>query len=258
MHPITARGALRALLFATGLLAMTAPAGVVHAGSISWGGERVQGNGQVTKQNRALGHFHALASSVSGDVEVRIGNTESVTVETDDNLQALLETVVENGTLRIRPARKNLSLSSKTMKIIVQARALDRVSVAGSGSVQADNLKAERLQLDVGGSGSLVARQLAAEAVTVALGGSGSLETSGKAERLQVSIGGSGEVHADKLATRDATVSIGGSGEVTVWATQSLAVNLAGSGDIGYYGDPRLSKSVVGSGSVKRLGAAPL
>lgn len=258
MHQLTIRNILRPLLLAAGLMVLAAPASVAHAGLLDgWSGERVQGNGKITTQSRALGHFDALASSVSGDVEVRIGNTESVTVETDDNIQALLETVVENGTLRIRPVRKNISLSTRTMKIIVQARALDRVSVAGSGSVRADNLRGESLKFDIGGSGSLVARQLAAEAVTVSLGGSGSMETSGKAERLQVSIGGSGNVQADKLATRTANVSIGGSGEVTLWATQSLAVNLAGSGDIGYYGDPKVSKSVVGSGTVKRLGAAP-
>lgn len=258
MPHLTIRHILHPLLLATGLLALAAPVGVAHAGLLDgWSSERVQGNGKITTQSRELGHFSALASTVSGNVEVRIGATESVTVETDENLQALLETVVENGTLRIRPVRKNISLSTRTMKIIVQARALDRVSVAGSGSVRADNLRGESLKFDIGGSGSLVARQLAAQAVTVSLGGSGNMETSGKAERLQVSIGGSGNVQADKLATRTANVSIGGSGEVTLWATQSLAVNLAGSGDIGYYGDPQVSKSVVGSGTVKRLGAAP-
>lgn len=250
--------AFRALLMTAGLLALAAPAGVAHAGLMDgWSSERVQGSGKITTQSRELGHFSALASSVSGDVEVRLGNTESVTVETDDNLQALLETVVEKGTLRIRPVRKGLSLSTRTMKIIVQARALDRVSVAGSGAVRADNLRGETLRFDIGGSGSLIARQLAAEAVTVSLGGSGSVETSGKAERVQVSIGGSGDVQAGNLAARTASVSIGGSGEATVWATNTLSVSLAGSGDVGYYGDPKLSKSIVGSGDVKRLGAAP-
>ncbi|KQQ45754.1 hypothetical protein ASF61_18980 [Duganella sp. Leaf126] len=251
-------GALRTIFLTAGLLALSAPAGVAHAGLLDgWSSERIQGSGKIVSQNRAVGHFSALASSVSGDVEVRIGTTEGVTVETDDNIQPLLETVVEQGTLRIRPVRKGLSLSTRTMKIIVQARTLERVSVAGSGAVRADHLRAANLQFDLGGSGSLIARELSADAVTMALGGSGNMETSGKAERVQVSIGGSGDVQAGKLAARKASVSIGGSGEATVWATDALSVSLAGSGDIGYYGDPAISKSVVGSGSVKRLGATP-
>ena len=255
-HP-TLRRIVHTLLLAAGLLALTAPAGVGVAGPLSWiGGERVQGSGKIVKQSRELGHFQGLATNVSGNVEVRLGSTESVTIETDDNLLPLIDTVVENGTLRIRPARKNLSLDTRTMKIVVQARALERVSVAGSGSVEADELRGEHLQFDVGGSGSLTARKLETESVHVKLGGSGNLNLGGKAERLQVSVGGSGNVQAAQLAARSAVVTIGGSGQVTVSAANSLNASVAGSGDIGYYGDPKISKSMAGSGTIKRLGAA--
>jgi hypothetical protein len=258
MTTSTVRNTLRILILATGMLTLATPANLALAGPLSWaGGGRVQGSGKIVKQSREVGHFTAFATSVGGDVEIRQGNTEGVTVETDDNLQALIETVVENGTLRIRPARKNLSLETRTLKIVVMARTLERVAVAGSGAVGADKLSAERMQFDIGGSGELKVRELRAESLAVSLGGSGNLQVGGNVERLQVSIGGSGEVRAGKLAARDASVSIGGSGEATVWASKSLNLNVAGSGDIGYYGDPTLSQHLLGSGSIKRLGAAP-
>ncbi len=254
----TVRNTLRVLILATGMLAVAAPANLALAGPLSWvGGDRVQGNGKIVKQNREVGHFTAFATSVSGNVEIRQGNTEGVIVETDDNLQALVETVVENGTLRIRPAKKNLSLETRNMKIVVMARTLERISVAGSGAVAADKLNVERMQFDIGGSGELNVGELRAESLAVSLGGSGDLKVGGNVERLQISIGGSGEVHAGRLATRDTVVSIGGSGEATVWATKSLNLSVAGSGDIGYYGDPKLSQNIRGSGSIKRLGSAP-
>jgi hypothetical protein len=259
MTQTTVHRILRPLLLAAGLLAIAAPMEAAMAGPLSWlgGGERVQGSGKIVKQNRELGHFTALASSVSGNVEIQLGGTESVTIEADDNIQPLIETVIENGTLRIRPTRRDVSFNTRNMKIVVHARALQRVSVAGSGSIEADNLRGENLQFDIGGSGSLNLRNVASESVAVALGGSGNFKASGNTERLQVSIGGSGEVHAGQLAARDAVVSIGGSGEATVWAKQSLSLSVSGSGDIGYYGDPKLSKSISGSGSIKRLGASP-
>lgn len=230
-----------------------------HAGPLSWlsGAEHVQGNGKIVKQNREVGHFNALSIGVGGDVDIRLGNTEGVTVETDDNIQSAIETVVENGTLRIRPLRNNLKLDTRTMKIVVQARTLDKLSIGGSGNVSADKLRGEHLTIDVGGSGTINIGQLDAESAAIALGGSGSLKAAGNTERLQVSIGGSGRVQAGQLQARDAVVSIGGSGQATVWARKSLVLSVAGSGDINYYGDPQISKSIMGSGSVKRLGGAP-
>jgi len=256
---MTTRRILPSLFLSAGLLAATAPVVTAQAGPLSWlnGGERVQGSGKIVKQNREVGHFNALTVGVSGDVEIRLGNTEGVTVETDDNVQPLIETVVENGTLRIRPAKNSLRIDTRNMKIIVQARTLEKLSIGGSGNVTADRLRGEKLTIDVGGSGSFSVGQMDSESVAIALGGSGSLKAAGHTERLQVSIGGSGRVQVGQLQSRDAVVSIGGSGQATVWAQKSLSLSVAGSGDINYYGDPQISKNIMGSGSIKRLGAAP-
>jgi hypothetical protein len=247
---------LGALLLAAGALAIAAPAAI--AGPLSWiHGDHVQGSGNITRQNRELGHFTALATSVGGSVEVRIGNTESVSIETDDNLMPLVETVIENGTLRIRPVKKDMQLEPHTLKIVLQAKSLERITVGGSGTVDADRLHGQKLVFDVGGSGAISVRNLEAQSVSVSLGGSGNLKASGTTEQLQVSIGGSGKVQAGPLAARDVQISIGGSGQATVSAKQSLNVSVAGSGDIAYYGDPQITKSIVGSGSLKRLGSTP-
>lgn len=255
----TVSRAIRSALLAASVFAVVVPAATVQAGPMNWlrGGDHVQGSGKIVKQSREVGHFTGLALSMAGEVEVRLGNTESVTIETDDNLQALVETVVEKGTLRVRPVKRDLQLDTRNLKIVVQAKSLDRISVGGSGTVDAENLKAEKLQFDVGGSGSINVRGMESEAVSVSLGGSGSLKASGNTERLQISIGGSGKVQTGQLAARDVSVSIGGSGQATVSAKQSLNLSVAGSGDIGYYGDPQISKTIMGSGSVKRLGASP-
>lgn len=251
--------AIRNALLAASALAAIVPAIGVQASPLSWlrGGEHVQGNGKVVKQSREVSHFTGLALAVPGDVELRMGNTESLTIETDENLQELIEAVVENGTLRVRPIKRDLQLNTRNMKVIVQAKTIDRIAVGGSGSVDADNLKAPKLQFDVGGSGSINVHNMESDAVAVSLGGSGSLKAAGSTDRLQVSIGGSGNVQTEKLAARDVSVSIGGSGKAVVWAKQSLNLSVAGSGDIAYYGDPQVSKSIMGSGTVKRIGGNP-
>lgn len=248
------------LLLAACMLACAAPLtySPAQAAAWSWGGETVQGNGNIKRQQRDLGHFTGVSSELSAKVEVRIGNTEGVTIETDDNLLPLIDTVVEDGTLKIKTAKRNINLNTRTMKIIVQAKALDRLSLGGSGSIDSDPLRTRKLQLDLGGSGTINLKGVEADAVSVNLGGSGDIKAAGgSATHLSISIGGSGNVKMGPVRSDTASVTIAGSGDATVWARQTLSLTVAGSGDLNYYGDPRITTSVVGSGSTKRLGAAP-
>ena len=193
-----------------------------------------------------------------GKLELRLGDTESVTIETDDNLLPLVETVVENGTLKIRPSKRNMNLKTKNLRIVVQARQIERLALGGSGSVDADLLRAPRLDIDLGGSGEIKVGKLESEAVAVSLGGSGDFKAGGgNARKLSVSIGGSGTVDMGRVQSDSASISVAGSGEATVWARHELSMTIAGSGDVNYYGDPRVSKSVVGSGDARRVAAAP-
>lgn len=250
---------LRAVALGAALVAAlscaTAP---TYAGEWPWSGEQVQGSGSIKRQQRQVSHFTGLAFEVPGKLELRLGDLDSVTIETDDNLLPLVETVVENGTLKIRPSKRNLKLKTRNLKIVVQARQIERLALGGSGSVDADVLRAPRLDIDLGGSGEINVRSLESESVAVSLGGSGDFKAAGgTARKLSVSIGGSGTVDMGRVQSDSASISVAGSGEATVWARHELSMTIAGSGDVNYYGDPRVSKSVVGSGDARRIAAAP-
>ncbi|QOL49367.1 head GIN domain-containing protein [Massilia litorea] len=249
--------ARRTLLAACIAAGVAASAQVVAAPGF-WGGEQVQGSGRIVKQVRQVGNFSGLSLGLPGHLELRIGNTEGVTIEADDNLLPLVETVVENGTLKIRSTRRNLNLESKSIRIVVQARSIERLSLGGSGSIDADALRGRKLDIDLGGSGSINLKGVESETLAVSLGGSGDLKAgAGTTGKLTVSIGGSGDVDLGRVQARSASVTIAGSGEATVWPRNELSATIAGSGDVNYYGDPQISKTSVGSGGVRRLGAAP-
>jgi hypothetical protein len=243
------------------LLAACIAAGLAATAQVTaspWGGEQVQGSGRIVKQARQVGNFSGLSLGLPGHLELRIGNSESVTIEADDNLLPLVETVVEGGMLRIRPTRRNLDLESKSIRIVVQARSIERLALGGSGSIDADPLRARKLDIDLGGSGSIRLKGVESDALAVALGGSGDLQAArGAVGRLTVSIGGSGDVDLGRVQATSASVTIAGSGEATVWPRNALSATIAGSGDVNYYGDPQVSKSTIGSGGVRRVGAAP-
>ena len=254
-HHVTLRQCM--LAAAIGLCAI--PASQALASPLDWiAGDQIKGNGNVKKQVRELAHFTAVSLSLPANAELRIGNTESISIETDDNLLPLIDTAIENGVLKIRPVKRNTGLQARTLKIVIYAKEIERLSLGGSGSIDADPLRADKLQFDLGGSGEIHLKGLESKSVSVTVGGSGNFTSgAGKAERLSVSIGGSGDVDAGQVQVADASVSVAGSGTAVVWASNALSVKIAGSGDVNYYGDPKLSRSVVGSGGTQRLGAAP-
>lgn len=241
----------RSLLLAALGLSLTLP-----ARAALWG-ERVEGSRKLIRQDRPLGSFHALALGLPAEVELRQGDSEGITLETDDNILPLVETRIEQGTLQVRALRRGLELSPSALRVVVRFRELDDLAIGGAGTVTGSGLKARRLHLAIGGSGRIVLAQLRAEAVEAAIGGSGNVRLTGSAHRIGVSIGGSGDVLAEGLQADSGEVSIGGSGNVQVFVTERLEVAIAGSGRVRYWGDPQVESAVVGTGRLVRVAARP-
>jgi hypothetical protein len=193
--------------------------------------QSVEGSGVIERQERTVKTFHAVDIVGSADVDITIGDTQSVTVEADDNILPLIETLVRNGTLIIRTA-SNTSITPKLpVHVIVAMKSLDAARITGSGNINISDLAAERIQFNLPGSGNISAV--------------------GSAERVTVSLGGSGNILCEDLESKSTIVRLNGSGNITVNASESLDVNVDGSGNVRYRGNPaNVDQSVAGSGSV--------
>jgi len=220
-------------------------------------GKGVEGSGNIQKQDRAISDYTSIDLALPATLELRQGDKEGVQVETDDNLQALVETVVENGHLKIRSAEKNTYPRTKVLNIIVYCKNLDKIAVSGSGKIWTDKLLAKDLQARIGGSGDIQIKSLQAGNLKVAIGGSGNFMAAGSATEFDGTIGGSGDIKVGKLEAKNVKIKIGGSGVALVWARDKLDVSIGGSGDVAYYGDPNISKSIGGSGKLTRKGNMP-
>src|SRR4051812_46557075 len=122
------------------------------AAAAAW--NAVKGNGVTRSQSRNVSGFTGIGLSVPGSLQVRLGPTESVTIEADENILPLIETTVSRGTLQIRTLRDQ-DIDPQVLRIVVQVRQLDSLALAGSGSISGDGLKSASLKVDLGGSGSV-------------------------------------------------------------------------------------------------------
>lgn len=243
--------------YATGAMAVLLALASLPAVAGWFSGKSVEGSGNIQKQDRPMSDYTSIDLALPATLELRQGDKEGVQVETDDNLLALVETVVENGHLKIRNAEKNTYPRTKVLNIIVYCKNLDKIAVSGSGKIWTDKLLAKDLQARIGGSGDIQIKSLQAGNLKVAIGGSGNFMAAGSATEFDGTIGGSGDIKVGKLEAKNVKIKIGGSGVALVWARDKLDVSIGGSGDVAYYGNPNITKSIGGSGKLTRKGNMP-
>ncbi len=239
---------------------LAAAAGVVGVSAQAWEmpfGKHVVGSGQVIQVPRSVSSFKGISLDIPARVEIVQGDSETLRMETDDNIAPLIETVVEKDQLKIRLAQRASNIRPTALRIFVQVRSLEALGISGTGTIVTNALRTPRLSVAISGSGDIGLRDLDTDTLTVSIAGNGDLAAAGRADTVRISIAGSGDVKASKLASKTMKINISGSGDAQVWATESLAVSIAGSGDVGYFGEAAVSQSVAGSGRIKKLGSAP-
>jgi hypothetical protein len=194
---------------------------------------KIEGSGKVISETREVSGFMGIALESTGDITITQGDTESLSIETDDNILPLLTSKVENGVL-VLGAKDNTSVEpSNGIRYTITVKSLERLELSGSGNVQASNLALESLSVDVSGSGNI--------------------ELAGTVNSQTVNLSGSGNYNGCKLQSGGSSVTVSGSGNVTVTATDTLSVDVSGSGDVSYVGNPNVSQNVNGTGDVKQI-----
>lgn len=243
-------------------------------GTYSTPTNHVRGSGKIVTQTVDVKNFDSVSLEGSGDVYIEQGDTESLTVEVDDNILPLLENTVRGHelVLGMKPNRSidpskpivyhltvkdltNINLKGSGNFFISPVRSTDMsVGLFGSGNVRIKGLDADSLSLDLFGSGNITIEEIAGKSVNVDMKGSGDIKLDGTLDAQTISVSGSGNYLAGDLESNSANISIPGSADVTVWVKDTMQVTVNGSGDVSYYGSPKIDQSGAGSGHLKSLG----
>jgi len=215
----------------------------------------VRDAGPSVDRNFAVGAFQRIAVSGPYDVTVKSGGQPGVIAHGGQAVLDETEIVVEDGTLKIVPKKKNgfrwsWGNHDKVRVEVTGAGALDGAAIAGSGGISIDQSVSPKFKGEVAGSGDLAVERLQSDLVELSIAGSGNIRAAGKAGRTQYNIAGSGQLDGAALQATDAEVSIAGSGNVTAHATGTADISIMGSGDVSLTGGAKCSVSKQGSGNV--------
>jgi hypothetical protein len=196
---------------------------------------RVEGSGIVTSETRSLSDIRGISLASVGDVEVVIGDEESIVIEAEDNLIPFITTDVTDGVLTIG-FTEDLSLDlTRSVQFQVTVSRLELAEISGAGTLSIEDPGTDRIELSVPGAGTIW--------------------VSGAVDRLTASISGTGTVDASQLAADHVIVEVSGAGNASVWAMDTLSVTLSGVGDVSYWGNPQVEKIITGVGGLRSLGA---
>ncbi len=130
------------------------------------------------------------------------------------------------------------------------AKSLD-VDLQGSGEVKLGALTTKSAHVQISGSGNVEVAPEDASRVDVVGDGSGDFEASGTTSNLTVTVEGSGDMKLGRLAAGIVNVGIHGSGNAEIDPRDALKVEIDGSGDVILRNEPRkIETSIAGSGDI--------
>lgn len=212
----------------------------------------IRGKGDLETETRNVKDFHALKINTSGDVELRVDSVYKVEVTCEENIIGYLETIEDDGVLKIHFDRDVFDVDG--LKIRISAPSWDEIEITGSAEVDVpDAINGSTLNLSVTGSGNLKVFKADFDNIKTKVSGSGDVNISGIADDFDCTVSGSGNVDALDCPVKTAKVTVSGSGNVRLDASESLDVTISGSGDVEYQGSPQVTKSISGSGTLRKL-----
>lgn len=215
-------------------------------------GEGKKGSGNIVEQTRNITEdFKFIEVSTGVEVLVEQSDTKSVVVETDDNLQELIITKVENGVLYINSSAGYSSEETPTITVKMPVIS-GLITNSGSTLKSLNNLVTENIVVK-SSSGSEIGIDVEADLITIETSSGSSATVGGKALKLETSSSSGSTLNASNLMANDVTSQSTSGSSTTVNPILSLDGKASSGSSIVYINVPKtLTKEESSGGSVSK------
>ena len=218
-----------------------------------FGGKRISGNGNITTQSVSVSNFEAVDATGAVTVQVRQDATQSVRVQTDENLQQYLDVSVNGNTLNIHTKSGYNLDPSKEIVVYVSAPQLKDLSVTGASKLLGEGtFTSKDLRLNATGA-SEIDMNLEVSKLKTELSGASTLRLKGKAESVSTEASGASKIQCADLTTDETRLDLSGASNARVVANKKLVIEASGASDVEYSGNADVNQKSSGASSVKKI-----
>ena len=210
----------------------------------------ITGSGNVVTREENLSGFDKVDVSHAFSVDISQGDSFSVVIRVDDNLEQYLEVVKQGSTLKIglRPGR-SYNLSNATLEAEVTMPELTGLDLSGASHATIAGFKSTKaLDVEVSGASSLRG-DIEAGNARLDVSGAGQVRLTGSGQDLTLDASGASQVDLADFPVGDASVEVSGASRATVYPSGRLDADASGASHVSYLGSPTLGTVETSGGS---------
>ena len=230
--------------------------------------ETVEGSGNVIKkEDYDVSGFSKIAIATGINAYIKIGDTENIIVEADDNILELIQVKVSGDKLSVY-LDKNIK-NYKKMDVYITAKELEVVKASSSANVNVEGiLSAETLSCDASSAGNIHISanvtnlncdassagqikigELTASKSTFSTSSAGGVHIEkGVIKDLIARASSSGSVNAFNVETQSCDADASSGGSINVNVVKTLLAEASSGGNVHFKGNPTVEKMKTSSG----------
>jgi hypothetical protein len=218
-----------------------------------FGGERIDGNGNIVTEQRNVGRFTGIEAGGALEVRVRQDAASGVRIQADQNLQEFIEAFTDGNTLVVKQ-KKGYNLDpSKEIIVYVSAPAFKNLEVSGASRLISDSpISGDKLELFVSGA-SEVNVEVKVSRLEAEVSGASTVQVRGSSSAFSTEASGASKIRCLDLVTDETTLDISGATHAEVTANKQLNIEASGASEVRYQGNANIKQESSGASSVSKI-----
>jgi hypothetical protein len=189
----------------------------------------IKGSGELATQTRTTDPFQRIQTNLAIEMKIEVGKAQSISITFDDNLIDFIHTE-SDGKLLVIDTDESFS-SHNSVEITITVPQLEMVESEGSGTIDIVNIDSKRFRATISGSGELTATGKV-EQLEIEINGSGDVQADELlANEVFVEINGSGSAAVNAVESLDGEIN-GSGDIVYIGKPDSVHSSVNGSGSI--------------------------
>ena len=204
---------------------------------------------------RNVSDFTGIEASGKFDITVVKGDTESLTIEADDDVLPYVRSKVKEGELclYVKKGIFRKIANSKSIKATIVMKNMKEVSLSDACKLTSNDLfTPKKFKGECSGTSSM-SINVNAEKVSIECSDASLVDLKGSAVKIEIEMSGSSILRAEDFTARTADIETSGTSSVTINVTDVLKVEASKASQVYYKGSPVVKIESSGESKVKQI-----